>query len=182
MKKYILISLSVILIIAAGISYNIYAKRLHPVIKNHGVVFEIPYAVEYPDSTMDYKIVVDIGFKNVHPEKLYEPFEMVSRMYNLHVLGGVKKEKLDVVIAVWGEPISVLLNDEAYHKEFGVDNPNTAVLKEMKDAGIHIIGCGQSVNRFNIDPKDLNPVTTIALSRFTAISTYQMKGYGYIKM
>jgi intracellular sulfur oxidation DsrE/DsrF family protein len=55
------------------------------------------------------------------------------------------------------------------------------VLAEMKNAGIKIIGCGQSVVRFGFDSADVNPDVTVATSRFTAVSTYQMKGYACFK-
>jgi intracellular sulfur oxidation DsrE/DsrF family protein len=102
-------------------------------------------------------------------------------MYNVHVLGGVKQQNLDVAIAIWGEPISVVMKNEAYKKKFGLDNPNIPVLAEMKKAGIKILGCGQSIMRFGIDSADVNPDVTVALSRFTAVSTYQLKGYACFK-
>lgn len=170
------------LIVIAGITYSVPDKtKLYPVIKGHGAVHDVPFATEKPDTSMKYKIIVDIGEKNEKPEEEYYPLEHVSRMYNLHVLGGVKQKNLDVAVAIWGESVTVTLNNEAYRAKYGVDNPNIKVLGEMKKAGIKIFGCGQSIMRLGIDPKSVNPDVTIALSRFTAVSTYQMKGYAFFK-
>ena len=182
MKKFLVPVLVVSLIVIGGVTYVLLGQgRLFPVIKDFGVVFEVPAATERPDTTMDYKIVVDIGQKNEKPGELYPPLEDVSRMYNLHVLGGVKQEKLDVAIAIWGEAIGVVMNNEVYKKKFGVDNPNLKAIAELKQAGVKIIGCGQSIKRLGYDPADVNPDVTVALSRFTAVSTYEMKGYAYFK-
>ena len=181
MKKIVLTVVLLALLTGGAISYRLYAQRLFPVIKDYGVVYDVPYAVERPDTNMAYKIIVDMGEKNDKPAELYPPLEHIARMYNLHVLGGVKQENLDVAIAIWGEPITVVMNNDAYRKKYGFDNPNIKALSEMKKAGIKIIGCGQSIHRFGIDPADVNPDVTVALSRFTTVSTYQMKGYAYFK-
>jgi len=35
-------------------------NRVNPVVKNFGGIFEIPYAEEKPDPTLDYKIIVEV--------------------------------------------------------------------------------------------------------------------------
>ena len=182
MKKKTLFLAACLLVVGGAITYTLLANtKLFPVIKNYGFVYEVPFAVEKPDPSLDYKIIVDMGEKNEKPGEVYQPLEHIARMYNLHVLGGVPQSKLDAVVAIWGESLAVTLNNEAYKKKFGVDNPNLPVLAEMKKAGIRIFGCGQSVIRLGIDPKDLSPDVSVALSRLTTVTTYQMKGYAYVK-
>lgn len=73
------------------------------------------------------------------------------------------------------------MSNEAYQKKYGVDNPNIKVIEELKNAGIKIFACGQSIMKYGIDPKTVSPDVTVAISRFTTVSTYQMKGYAFFK-
>jgi intracellular sulfur oxidation DsrE/DsrF family protein len=82
---------------------------------------------------------------------------------------------------IFYKAIFVILNNDAYKKRFGVDNPNLKILEEMKQAGINLYACGQSVTGFGIDPKNVNQNFEIVLSRATTVSTRQMKGYAFFK-
>ena len=73
------------------------------------------------------------------------------------------------------------MNNEAYKKKYGVENPNLKLLEEMKAAGIKIVGCSQAMMKNSIDPSEVNPNVTPIFSRFTTVSSYQLKGYAYFK-
>jgi intracellular sulfur oxidation DsrE/DsrF family protein len=182
MKKKILSIAALSLVVAGAITYTVLAgPKLFPVIKNFGAIHDVPFAVHKPDVSLDYKIIIDIGAQNEKPGEIYFPLEHAARMYNLHAHAGIPQKKIDAAIAIWGESITVALNNEAYKAKYGVDNPNIKILAEMKQAGVKIFGCGQSVLRLGINPKDLNPDVAVAFSRFTLVSEYQMKGYAYFK-
>lgn len=170
-------SLFVILFFCLALAGLNAQAMLHPVIKNYGVMYDVPFGKDKPDPSIEYKIVVDMGEKMEAPEKLYLPLDHVSRMYNLHIYGGVPKENLKVAVAIWGPSIAVVMDNDAYKKKYGMDNPNLQILREMKEAGIHIYACGQSVAKFGLDPVHVNPDVEISVSRFTTVSTHQMKGY-----
>jgi intracellular sulfur oxidation DsrE/DsrF family protein len=176
MKTFILFC-----IVITSLSYTAFAQTYHPVIKSYGPVYDVPFAIEKPDPSLDYKIVAEMGEKNEKPAELYPALSHAARMYNLHVHEGVPQNKLHIADVIWGEAIFIVLNNEAYKKKYGVDNPNLKIIEEMKKAGIKIIACGQSIMKFNIAPNEINPDVTIATSRFTAVSTLQMKGYAFFK-
>jgi intracellular sulfur oxidation DsrE/DsrF family protein len=150
-------------------------------VKDFGKVYNVPFAEDRPDSTMTYKIV----FEASHPidsfSQIYPPLEYVARMYNLHVYGGVPQKNLDVVLVIAGFGIPTAMNNESYKKKYGVDNPNLKVLEELKAAGVKIVGCSQAMMKNSIDPSELNPIIKPIFSRFTTVSTYQLKGYAYFK-
>lgn len=154
---------------------------LHPVIKNYGAMTDVPFAVDKPDPSLVYNIVVEASEKIENPKEVYPPLEHIARMYNLHVYGGIPQKNLHVAAVIWGFGIPVVMNNAAYKKKYGVDNPNIAIIEEMKKAGIDLYGCGQSIMRFDIDPATLNPNITPAISRFTTVSTLQLKGYAIFK-
>jgi len=150
-------------------------------VKDFGKVFNVPFAEDRPDSTMHYKIVFEASQPIDSFAKLYEPLDHVARMYNLHIYGGVPKKNLDVVLVIAGFGIPAVMNNEAYKKKYGVDNPNLKVIEEMKAAGIKIVGCSQAMMKNSIDPSEVNPIITPIFSRFTTVSSYQLKGYAYFK-
>jgi intracellular sulfur oxidation DsrE/DsrF family protein len=151
-------------------------------IKDYGQVYNVPFAVDRPDSTMQYKILFEVSMEKIDSAtKIYEPLDIAARLYNLHVYGGVPQKNLDVVLVIGGFGIPVVMTNEAYKKKFGVDNPNLKILEEIKAAGIKIICCAQAMMKNHIDPSEVNPIITPIFSRMTSVSTYQLKGYAYFK-
>jgi intracellular sulfur oxidation DsrE/DsrF family protein len=98
-------------------------------------------------------------------------------MYNLHIYGGIPQEKLNVVLIIFAGATPIALNNETYHTKFNVDNPNLVLLDELQKAGVKILACAQSMALHKINPTSLTSRVAPALSRFTALSTYQLKGY-----
>ena len=156
-------------------------KKIFPVIKDFGGVYDVRDAIDKPDPKIDYKIVVEAEGAIEHPDSIYRPFENISRMYNLHVFGGVPRNHLHLDVVIFFKATFVILNNEAYRKKFGIDNPNLKIIEEMKQAGINLYACGQSVTGLGIDPKTVNPNFQVVLSRATTVSTRQMKGYAFFK-
>jgi intracellular sulfur oxidation DsrE/DsrF family protein len=150
-------------------------------VKDYGNVYNVPFATDSPDPAMQYKIVFEASVEKLDSSQLYQPLELVARMYNLHVYGGVPQKNLEVVLVIGGEGIPVAMNNEAYRKRYGIDNPNLKILEQLKEAGVKINGCSQAMMKHHIDPAEMNPDITKIFSRFTTVSTYQMKGYAYFK-
>ncbi|MFZ1805997.1 MAG: DsrE family protein [Cyclobacteriaceae bacterium] len=158
---------------ALGYSQNI----VNPIIKGYGGVYDLPDADEKIDPTLDYNIVVDVGKASEKPEDVNKWLDNVARLLNLHAMAGVPKDKLDVVVVLHGGAAFTVRNDEEYRKQYGVDNPNMALYKELIDAGVEIVVCGQTVVVRKIDESKMVPGIKIASSMLTAMTTYQLKGY-----
>jgi intracellular sulfur oxidation DsrE/DsrF family protein len=174
----VLLPLLLLILVAGTISAQ---TKLHPVIQGYGEIFDVPFAEEKPDPKMDYKIVVDIGQPIEDSSIIFETFDHVARMYNLHIYGGVPREKLTVVVVVHAKSTPAFLNDEAYKKKYGINNPNTGIIAALNKTGIRLVVCAQSLEKQHIPPAGINPAVHIAVSRFTAVSTYQLKGYALFK-
>lgn len=156
-------------------------QKINPVFKDSGFIWDVPFAIDKPDPSLHYKIVVEAGSAPENPAELYEPLDHIARMYNLHVYGGVPKENLEVAVVLFSSSIDIILKNEAYKKKYGVDNPNIKILEELKNAGIKILACGQSMMKNEINPKEVNPHVIPGISRFTTVSTLQMMGYAFFK-
>lgn len=180
MKKAIIV-LGLLLTGAAATYAILKPGIIHPLLKTYGPVYDLPFATEKPDSTIEYKIVADVGEKYEKRGEVYAPLEQLARMYNLHIYGGVQQKNLTIAVVLWGEQVGITMNNEAYRKRYGVDNPNIKIIEDMQAAGVKFYVCGQSMEKFKVSPESINPNVAIALSRFTEVSTLQMKGYAYFK-
>lgn len=154
--------------------------RVFPVIKNYGGIFEVPDAVEKPNPELDYKIVVDLISASEKPGELNASLNNIARLINLHVIGGVPKEKLKIVVAIHGEATYSVMNNDAYHDKYKTTNPNLDLYRELSEAGVNFFICGQSLISRDIDRMKMVPEVKIATSMLTTITTHQLMGYAVL--
>ncbi len=173
---------SLLIFILFEVSVSAFSQsRINPVIKGYGGIFDIPYAEEKPDPTVDYKIIIEIATASDKPDSTNWALYNVARLINLHVMGGVPKEKLHVVLAIHGGAAFSVMNNEAYKAKYGVDNPTLKLFKELDQAGVKMFVCGQSIIARNIDRLKMVPEVKVASSMLTTMTTYQLKGYAALK-
>ena len=156
-------------------------SRVYPVIKDYGGVFEIPYAVERPDPGLTYNIVIEVERESERPDTISWALNNVARLLNLHAVGGVPKENINVVLGIHGGAAYTTMNNEAYREKYKKDNPNLKLYKQLQDAGVKIFVCGQSLVGRKIDRDRLVPEVKISVSMLTVLTTYQLKGYAALK-
>jgi intracellular sulfur oxidation DsrE/DsrF family protein len=101
----------------------------------------------------------------------------IARIYNLHIAGGVPKEKVHFVIAVHAMAESSFLNNEAYQKKYKMNNPNLPIIEQLSNAGVQFLVCSQSHSWFGFKKDQLIPQAKLAMSAQTTLSAYQSKGY-----
>lgn len=157
-------------------------QKVYPLIKGFGGVSEIPLATELPDAKKEYKIIVEVNTENPTPAKVHELMEKIASIANLHVLGGVQPNRLHIVAVIHGPAAMYIMNDSVYQQKYGVNNPNIPLFHALKEAGVKLLVCGQSMMKRNIDPATLAPDLGIALSAMTTLSTYEQKGYALLKL
>jgi len=155
--------------------------RINPAIENFGGIFDAPYATEKPDPTQQYKIVIDIVTNEAKPDGIAYSLYNVARLMNLHVMGGVPKENMHVVLAIHGNAAYAVMNNEEYKKKYEVDSPYLELFKELKEAGVQMFACSQSLRGRGIDHEKLVPEVSVATSMLTVMTTYQLKGYAALK-
>lgn len=156
-------------------------ERVNPVIKNYGGIYEVPEATVMPDSAQEYNIVIDVYGGAKDKKDIDRSLNNVARMLNLHAVGGVPPEKLNVVLALHGQSTYSALDNATYQKEFGVSNPNAGLLEELKEAGVLITVCGQSLRGRGFDSDELNDKVEVATSMLTTVTFYQSLGYVMLK-
>ncbi|MGE0773052.1 MAG: DsrE family protein [Cyclobacteriaceae bacterium] len=158
-----------------------WSQRIHPIIKNHGGIFDIPYADEKADPNLQYNIVIEVERGSVSPDSLNWALNNVARLINLHATAGVKKENLNVVLAIHGGAAYTVMDNEAYHKKYKTSNPNVALYEELSAAGVTLFVCGQSLIARKIDRTRMLPNIKVATSMLTTVTTHQLRGYSYLR-
>lgn len=173
---------SLTLALSLFLALQLYAQeRVFPVIKNYGGIFEVPDAVEKPDPSLNYNIVIEIHTGSEKADELNYGLNNVARLINLHAVGGVPAEKIKVVVAVHGEAAYTMMQNEQYKAKYKTDNPNIELYKALHEAGVQFFICGQSLIARKIDRQKLLPQIKIATSMLTTVSTYQLRGYAAFK-
>ncbi len=169
--------LLVLLILTILIPGSAYAQEAqHPIIPTYGGIYAIEGGV-HPDSEIEYNIVIDLKLLDRDKESVNRGLNNVARMMNLHGLGGVKAENLNVAVVIHGGATDLILTNEAYQKKYEVDNPNLELIDILKEAGVKLYVCGQSLLSRNYAQNEVNPQITIGLSMLTVFTTYMHNGY-----
>lgn len=147
-----------------------------PIIESFGGIYKIEGATSL-DSQMEYKIVIDLKTLQRDKESINPGLNNVARMMNLHGLGGVNAENLDVAVIVHGGATDIIINNEAYQKRYELDNPNIELIATLKEAGVNIYVCGQSLLSRQYARNEVNEDVIVALSMLTTFTTYMHNGY-----
>ncbi len=155
-------------------------ERVMPVLP-FGAIYDIPEATVKPDPDLDYKLVVDVYSGAESPDSLGAGLYNAARMLNLFAVGGVPADRVDVVLAIHGGATFGVLDDAHYRARYGVDNPNLPLLRALREAGVDVVVCGQSLLGRDIPLSAVTPEVEIATSMLTTVAMYQMLGYGNFK-
>lgn len=156
-------------------------KTTGPIIKNHGKVWKIENLDIQVDTTKEYKVVFDIMDSPEDKNTVNAKIETAARFLNMHAQAGVPAENLKAVIVVHNAASKDIILDSAYQDKYGVKNPNTDLMKELLDANVEVIFCGQSSVSRGFPKEDLIPGVQLSLSAMTALIQLQDEGYRLIK-
>lgn len=171
--KYLSIFFALLLILSTS-SFSQEAQ--YPIIKGFGGIYEISEATN-PDSEMKYKIVIDLKTLQRDKESINPGLNNVARMINLHGLSGVKPENLQVAVVIHGGATDVVLDNDTYKRRYELDNPNLTLIDTLKNTGVEIYVCGQSLLARKYERETVNSQITVGLSMLTTFTTYMHNGY-----
>ncbi len=175
MKEFIFLFLATV---AIG---ELAAQMVNPVIKSQGGIYEVPYAVERPDPNLIYNIVIEVERQSDKPDTINWSLNNVARLLNLHSVGGVPMQNMNVVLAIHGGATFTTMSNEAYRAKYKVDNPNLKLYEELNAAGVKMFVCGQSLINRHVDRNRLVPEVKISVSMLTTLTTYELQGYAHLK-
>ncbi len=149
-------------------------------VPGYPVAVDVRGAKELPDPTLDYKIAWGIGQGAKDPAAEVNPnLPTIARYVNTLAKWGVPKEKRHIIVMFHqrSDDFDIVLNNAAFRKKYGKDNPNVALITALKAAGVEFRACGQAVAGRKIDAKDVNSDIQIDLWAMTTFMNLQMKGF-----
>ena len=151
-----------------------------PIIKNYGQVYKIENIELNLQKNKEYKVIFDI-YTNSKKEGSINPLiNTVARYLNMHAQNGILAENMKVAFVMHGAAAKDALSKEAYKKQFGIENPNAALIAALKEANVDIFVCGQSYKSRGFPIKGISKDVKLSLSALTALVEYQENGYKII--
>jgi len=144
---------------------------------------DFPNEHEMPDPSLVYKIVFDIGKTVSKADEVNPGLVAISRYFNTLAKGGVSADHRKFVVVFHQEGTDLALNNAAFKAlKDGHDNPNIAMIHNMKQAGVDFRVCGQGVLGRKIDMATINPDIQIDQWAMTTITTLELRGFVHVGM
>ena len=141
----------------------------------------VPGAKELPDPNLTYKVVFDLAAAAPKIDEVNPGLETVARYVNTLAKYGVPPDHRKIAVVFHRAATEAILNNQTFkERNQGRDNPNIALIREMKKAGVDFRVCGQAVLAHKIDPKTIQPEIELDLWALTTIVNMEMRGYAHI--
>ena len=138
---------------------------------------DFPGAKELPDPNTNYKVVFSVSAK-VKDDEVHPTLKMMGLYLNTLAHNGVPAKNRHIAAMFHqGGGDAVFSNDVYKARHNGVDNPNIALLHELKEAGVELRVCGQGLLGKKVDPKDVLPDVQVDLWAMTTMVNLQLRGY-----
>jgi len=153
-----------------------------PAIAGYGKMHYYDATAFKPDGQLSNKVVFQI---NKSEGEMMAPnlgLERVARVTNLYVAAGVPLDKLKFVVSVNSDAVPAVLNNEQFRKIYGVDNPNLKLIAELRQAGVEISVCDQSVAFHHLQRDWIDKSVVHTLSSGTTVATLQNQGYAFLPL
>lgn len=150
-------------------------------IPNGPVAKDVPGAKELPDPNVTYKVVFDIATAAPKIDELNPGLDTVVRYLNTLAKNGVPAEHRKIAVVFHQKSTPIVMDNEAFRARYeGHDNPNIALIREMKKAGVDFRVCGQAVLANHIEPKTIMPEIELDLWALTTLVDLQLRGYVHV--
>lgn len=173
----------ILLCCALGLSVGATAMAADaPPITAAGAFHPLPQAAYQPDRAATYKVVFALTKDSDKPAEVNPGLERVARTVNLYAASGVPLQQLKFVAVAYGPATAMVLDDAHYRAQFGVANPNLAVIGQLRKAGVEVVVCGQAVAEHHYQNDWVAKDVTLALSALTTITGLEQQGYALMPL
>ncbi|MGB6451595.1 MAG: DsrE family protein [Steroidobacteraceae bacterium] len=155
---------------------------IYPVIKDYGGVHP---RSDLPAGTapgVEYKVIADVTQASPDHSKVSGSLVRLARLVNLLAYAGVPAADVHIAAVIEGEAGYAAFSNAAYRKRFNVDNPNLALLHELKQSGVELMVCSQAMAENGLADSDISPDVQITLSALTDFAVYGERGYSYLQL
>jgi len=134
-------------------------------------------AKELPDPATDYKVVFSVA-ANAKDDEIHPTLKTIALYLNTLAHNGVPASHRHIVAVFHqGGGDAVLANDVYKSRHKGADNPNIAMLKTLKNAGVDLRVCGQGLLGKKVEPSQVLPGVQVDLWAMTTMVNLQLRGF-----
>jgi intracellular sulfur oxidation DsrE/DsrF family protein len=154
----------------------------YPFIKGYGPMDPLPGAAFRPDKSIKYRVLFDVTKAAESMDKVNPGLDRVARFLNVMAASGIMPKDMELAAVIHGLATPVVLRNEAFKDKFKIDNPNEKIIKALKEAGVRLYVCGQTLVEDGFKDEWINERIAIAVSASVVIPTYQLKGYAYLPL
>ena len=152
-----------------------------PSIKSGDPYVAVPGATKLASRKRVYRVVFDARRGAEKPDELVPAINMASSEINTLAAHGVPRKNVKFVIVFHTGPANDGVLDSAnYRAKFGVENPNLAVLAELKAAGVELFVCGQELLADNVALNAVSHDVTVVEDGLVTIIEFQNDGYAHL--
>jgi hypothetical protein len=138
---------------------------------------DIAGAKELPDPSTDYKVVFSVA-ANAKADEIHPTLKTIALYLNTLAHNGVPANHRHIAAVFHqGGGDAVLANDVYKSRHEGVNNPNIAMLHELKQAGVELRVCGQGLLGKKLEPSQVLPDVQVDLWAMTTMVNLQLRGY-----
>jgi intracellular sulfur oxidation DsrE/DsrF family protein len=136
---------------------------------------------EVPDPKMMYKVAFDIGKAPAKIDEVNVGLIKISEFYNTLAKHGVPADHRKFIVVFHQQGTESVLNNAAFKtRHDGHDNPNIAIIQNMKKAGVDFRVCGQGVLGDKIDTATILPEVQVDLWAMVTLVNLQLEGYARV--
>lgn len=153
-----------------------------PAVVGAGRMRPLPQAAYQPDPAATCQAVFTMTRGSEAPNRANPALQRVARAVNLHAHAGVPAAHMAFVAVASGTAIDMALDDVHYRTQHGVDNPNLPLLRQLRECGVKVAVCGQTMAEHGYRPEWMDGSVTLALSGLTAIIGLQQQGYALVPL
>ena len=151
----------------------------YPAIKGYGPVEPLPNAAFQPDKLTKYRVLFDITKAAEGMDKVNPGLDRVARFLNVMAASGIVSKDMELVAVIHGPAAPAVLKNEIFKDRFKMDNPNERIIQVLREAGVKLYVCGQTLADNGFEHKWVNEQIAIAVAALVVVPTYQLKGYAY---
>jgi intracellular sulfur oxidation DsrE/DsrF family protein len=139
---------------------------------------DFPNENELPDLNLVYKVAFDIAKASPKIDEQNPGLLKIAEYYNTLAKHGVPADHIKFIVVFHQKGAEFALNNAVYKaRNDGHDNPNIALIQNMKKAGVDLRVCGQGVLGMKVDRSAILPEVQVDLWALVTLTTMALKGY-----
>ena len=129
------------------------------------------------DETATYRFAWALRAAADSAHHITPAFRGPARVLNALGDDGVSPERVHLAIVAQGPAAMAMLDDEAYRRLHGIDNPNLPLLEELRDHGVLLVVCGQTMVGRGMERADFPDWVQVSRAATVARATLAAQGY-----